>query len=92
MSTPAARIKDIPALERDASNIKAWADAMGEAMQTLLGFRGDGLDKALTARSAREVGLLDQYGNPLGGSGSTTIIIGGGGGGAGGVASFNCIR
>lgn len=81
MSTPAARIKDIPALERDASNIKAWADAMGEAMQTLLGFRGDGLDKALTARSAREVGLLDQYGNPLGGSGSTTIIIGGGGGG-----------
>lgn len=73
---PAARLKDIPALARDNSNLSAVMDAIREAMQTFRGYRGDPLDQALTLRDALDKGVLlnsalNGYGRgPLVGPGS----------------------
>ncbi len=65
-----SRLKDLPALARDGSNINAVIEAMREAMQTFRGYRGDPLDTALTYRMAQKSGLF----NPDG-----TIAVGAGG-------------
>lgn len=73
---PTARLKDIPALARDNSNLSAVMDAIREAMQTFRGYRGDPLDQALTLRTALDKGVLlnsalNGYGKgPLVGPGS----------------------
>lgn len=45
-----ARLRDVPQLSSDASNLSVVAEAIREAMQTLRGQRGDPLDRALTPR------------------------------------------
>lgn len=74
----AERLKDIPKLASDGSNLQAFAESVREALQVFRGYRGDALDKALTLRFVRGGGLV---GMPGVGGGGTTIIGGGGGGG-----------
>lgn len=69
------RLRDLPTLERDGKNIKSFADATQEAIQTFRGTRGDPLDRALTRRD-----LID-------GTVSSGINGGAGGGGIGGPGS-----
>ncbi len=68
--------RDIPALPQDKKTIQPAVrqplDAMRTAVQTLMGFTGDPLDKALTRRELRDIGLAGGFG-------------GGGGSGLGGV-------
>lgn len=63
------RLKDFPVLNRDGSNLKQFADAVREGLQTFRGYRGDPLDQALTKRDAAAGGFLLSAG--LGGSGPT---------------------
>lgn len=44
------RLKDIPLLQANGKNLKAFADVVREALQTFRGYRGDLLDRALTLR------------------------------------------
>lgn len=73
---PRAAPRDIPALPQDASlvpsPVRAPLEALREAVQTLLGHRGDPLDRALTLRVAQQKGVLDTTGRFIGGG--TTII------------------
>lgn len=60
-TTPAKRLKDVPALARDASNLAPVMEAVREALQTFRGYRGDRLDAALTLRDfsrATQLGVL----------------------------------
>jgi hypothetical protein len=56
------RLADIPDLQDDNSNLVDWARSVREALQTLRGQRGDVLDRAITARTAIELGLVDNLG------------------------------
>ena len=76
------RLKDIPRLRQDAANLPAVIEAIREALQTFRGYRGDRLDRALTARDIID-GTLDTILGGAGGGGTT--IIGGGGGGGGSI-------
>ena len=68
-----SRLKDIPALLRDGSNLNAVMAAVQEVMQTFRGYRGDKLDKALTLR---DLSLAAQRG--ISGGGAIDVgIIGG---------------
>jgi len=40
------RLKDIPALQRDGSNLSTVMQAVQEVIQTFRGYRGDKLDAA----------------------------------------------
>lgn len=53
-----SRLKDIPELARDSSNLASVMSAIREALQTFRGYRGDPLDTALTLRDATQRGLL----------------------------------
>ena len=77
-----ARLKDIPQLKRDGSNLHEFADAVLEVLQTFRGYRGDPMDKALTLRHVEAGALVGARGVS---GGSTTIVGGGGGGGGGGI-------
>lgn len=76
------RLKDIPVLANDGSNIKQFADAVREALQTFRGYRGDALDKAITRRDGLDLGFLSR-GPGLGGGGF--VYAPGGANGVGGV-------
>lgn len=52
------RLKDVPELARDGSNLAAVISSIREALQTFRGYRGDPLDRALTVRSATAIGVL----------------------------------
>ena len=58
----AVRLKDVPALANDASNIKQVTDALREAVQTFRGYRGNELDQALTKRDLLAGGAVEQAG------------------------------
>jgi hypothetical protein len=62
------RLKDIPELNRDNSNLSAVIASVRETLQTFRGYRGNPLDTALTLRTARAVGLLNADGTPSGGA------------------------
>jgi hypothetical protein len=68
-----SRLKDIPALQRDGSNLSTVMQAVQEVIQTFRGYRGDKLDKALTLR---DLSLAAQRGLMGGGSMDTGIIGG----------------
>jgi hypothetical protein len=57
-----ARLKDIPVLASDGSNVKQFADAVREALQTFRGTRGDKLDTALTLRALSSGLNLSNFG------------------------------
>lgn len=59
------RLKDIPELAPDASNIRTVIQAIREVLQIFRGYRGDPLDAAITKRSAVRIGILDTGGNPV---------------------------
>lgn len=61
-TAPPPRLKDIPVLDSKGSNLKAFADAVREALQTYRGYRGNDLDRGLTVRDALEGGYL--FGRP----------------------------
>lgn len=63
----APRLRDIPKLERDGSNLHAFAEAVREALQTFRGYRGDPLDKALTLRAVGGGALIGAPGVGAGG-------------------------
>lgn len=71
MTVP-ARLKDIPALAADGSNLQQWAAAMREAVQGFRGYRGDKLDKALTLRDlgATDFSDIGSSGAPSYGTGT----------------------
>lgn len=59
----ADRLRDIPVLNQDGSNLKQWADGVREIVQTFRGYRGNKLDQALTRRDAvSSDGFLVQQG------------------------------
>lgn len=66
-----SRLKDIPELKRDMSNMLEVIQAFRETVQTFRGYRGDPLDKALTFRDATKVGLIRADGTVAAGSGAT---------------------
>lgn len=56
---------DIPAIAQSVdAAVRNPFTRMREAIQTLLGLRGDGLDAAMTFRGAQTIGLLDSTGAP----------------------------
>ena len=67
------RLKDIPALQRDGSNLSSVIQAVQEVIQTFRGYRGDKLDKALTLR---DLSLAAQRGITGGGAIDVGIIGG----------------
>lgn len=54
----ADRLKDIPTLDRNGSNLPAVAGAVQETIQVMRGYRGDPLDKVVTWRDLTEQGLV----------------------------------
>ena len=70
-TTPAKRLKDVPALARDASNLAPVMEAVREALQTFRGYRGDRLDAALTLRDFSRATQLGVLGGGLLGVGVT---------------------
>ena len=46
------RLKDIPALLRDSANLATVMQSVRESLQTLLGYRGDPADAAMTRRGS----------------------------------------
>ena len=62
------RLKDIPQLARDGSNLAAFGEAVRETLQTFRGYRGDSLDQALTRRNAIAIGVLNSNGEFVGSS------------------------
>lgn len=65
-----SRLKDVPELARDGSNLNAVISAVREVIQTFRGYRGDPLDAALTRRTATAAGILNPDGSAAIGSGS----------------------
>jgi hypothetical protein len=49
-ANPNERLRDIPALAADLSNVREVVEACREALQVARGFRGDSLDRMLTLR------------------------------------------
>ncbi len=68
------RLKDVPELARDGSNLGAVMSSIREVIQTFRGYRGDPLDAALTRRTAIATGILNADG---------TAVVGAGGGSVG---------
>ena len=66
------RLKDIPVLQSDSSNLKQFADSLREAVQTFRGVRGSELDQALTKRDLLEGGAVSRAGFG-GGTGGTPV-------------------
>lgn len=73
-------IPRLPASIKDHA-LRTFLDKLREATEVNSGFQGDPLDRAVTHRDMRDIGLVSRTGVPFtGGGGSTTTVIGGGGG------------
>ena len=70
MSDTTLKRRDIPSIPADAKGLKPALDALREAMQVYLGYRGDPLDRGLTVREAMTLGILDRSGDYTGGGGT----------------------
>lgn len=76
-----SRLRDIPALQANNSNLRNVIDAIREAIQTFRGTRGDKLDTALTPRNVSD-GTFDNIDlSGIGISPGGAIIVPGGSGG-----------
>ena len=71
-----SRLKDVPELARDGSNLSSVMQSVREVIQTFRGYRGDPLDQALTLRDLTlETRRQLQGGGLLNGTaGGTTLI------------------
>lgn len=76
-----SRLKDVPELRRDGSNLSEVMQAVRETLQTFRGYRGDPLDTALTLREAIDRGvLMRNLFSPAGSTGSSVYTGPGGSG------------
>lgn len=57
------RLKDVPELARDGSNLGAVIASVREVLQTFRGYRGDPLDAAITRRTATAAGIFNSDGS-----------------------------
>lgn len=64
------RLKDVPELARDGSNLSAVIASVREVIQTFRGYRGDPLDAAITRRTATAAGIFNPDGSLAVGQGS----------------------
>lgn len=64
------RLKDVPELARDGSNLGAVIASVREVIQTFRGYRGDPLDAAITRRTATAAGIFNPDGSLAVGQGS----------------------
>lgn len=71
-----SRLKDVPELARDGSNLSSVIQSVREVIQTFRGYRGDPLDQALTLRDLTLETLRQLQGGGLinGTTGGTTLI------------------
>lgn len=77
-----SRLRDIPALQANNSNLRQVIEAVREALQTFRGTRGDKLDTALTPRNINDGTFVGVDLSGIVGGGVPIIIDGGTGGGS----------